>query len=380
MKIEIDNLENIKAHLEKNPDFSHVVVQGLDLRDYENELLARDVHSSVFLGCHMSDEVAISIQKRGGVIFPSLDAMPYRLYRNSLYSPQELSEGYNLGDYKSIAKSRDALVYEHYRCAKENTHKPPVAEALAQRLHDHSIDDALADFLDNDGKPRKVVAIMGGHSMLRTDTSFRKVARIAHKLANLDSSVLVATGGGPGAMEASNLGAFLSNQPIDAIDLAIERLSAAPSYKDEAWWDTALTVINDCQTSPGTSLGIPTWYYGHEPPNLFATHIAKYFSNSLREDGLLTIATHGVIYAPGSAGTIQEVFLDACQNHYGSTGLISPMVFLNTNYWSETKPVYPLLSKLAHDRQYGSLLTALDDEDEIVRFIEEHPPEAVRQD
>ena len=35
--------------------------------------------------------------------------------------------------------------------------------------------------------------------------------------------------------------------------------------------------------------------------------MAKYFSNSLREDGLLAIATHGVVYAPGSAGTTQDV-------------------------------------------------------------------------
>ena len=32
------------------------------------------------------------------------------------------------------------------------------------------------------------------------------------------------------------------------------------------------------------SLGVPTWFYGHEPPNLFATRIAKFFTNALRED------------------------------------------------------------------------------------------------
>ncbi len=61
------------------------------------------------------------------------------------------------------------------------------------------------------------------------------------------------------------------------------------------------------------SIGIPTWLYGHEPPAPFATHIAKYFANSVREDGLLTIAKHGVIFAPGSAGTTQEIFQDATQ-------------------------------------------------------------------
>ena len=58
------------------------------------------------------------------------------------------------------------------------------------------------------------------------------------------------------------------------------------------------------------NLALPTWFYGHEPTNLFSSYIAKYFANSLREDGLLAIARHGVIYAPGSAGTVQEVFMD----------------------------------------------------------------------
>ena len=32
------------------------------------------------------------------------------------------------------------------------------------------------------------------------------------------------------------------------------------------------------------SLGIPTWFYGHEPPNVFCDGIGKYFSNAIRED------------------------------------------------------------------------------------------------
>jgi hypothetical protein len=32
---------------------------------------------------------------------------------------------------------------------------------------------------------------------------------------------------------------------------------------------------------------IPTWFYGYEPPDVFASAMAKYFSNALREDVLL---------------------------------------------------------------------------------------------
>ena len=122
------------------------------------------------------------------------------------------------------------------------------------------------------------------------------------------------------------------------------------------------------------SLAIPTWFYGHEPSNLFSLHIAKYFANSLREDGLLAIARHGVVYAPGSAGTVQEVFMDAAQNHYGTFGAISPMIFLGTDYWMRQKPVYPLLTALAQGRPYADLLALCDDVETVVRFIVEHEP------
>jgi predicted Rossmann-fold nucleotide-binding protein len=119
---------------------------------------------------------------------------------------------------------------------------------------------------------------------------------------------------------------------------------------------------------------VPTWFYGHEPTNLFASHIAKYFANSLREDGMLAIAKHGVVFAPGSAGTIQEVFMDAAQNRYKSYGVQSPMIFLGTKYWTKSKAVYPLVKTLAKDREYEKLVTILDEPDEVVRFIEENRP------
>ena len=111
------------------------------------------------------------------------------------------------------------------------------------------------------------------------------------------------------------------------------------------------------------SLGIPTWLYGHEPPNAFATAIAKYFANSVREDGLLAIAKAGVIYSPGSAGTIQEIFQDACQNHYITQGVASPMVFLGSAYWTVEKTGVPIARRagqgprirqvVAHHRRRG---------------------------
>lgn len=155
-----------------------------------------------------------------------------------------------------------------------------------------------------------------------------------------------------------------------------------PSYKPicntqlydpiDRWLDTAFEVVEKypmIAPEQSQSLGIPTWLYGHEPPTCFALNIAKYFANSVREEGLLAIATCGVVFAPGSAGTIQEIFQDATQNHYNSFGVISPMIFLGEDFWQVEKPVYPLLRRLARGYPYYDLLRISNDRQQIVKWL-----------
>jgi predicted Rossmann-fold nucleotide-binding protein len=255
-------------------------------------------------------------------------------------------------------------------------------DALAFRIHDHAIDDALSDLLtepppsstpSENGRPsgdrRRVVGIMGGHKLQRDDNTFRQVAHIGRLLTR--NGFFVATGGGPGAMEAANLGAHLAGRSASVLDEVVETLAAAPHYEDDAYFDRAYDVL-DRYPDGAESLAIPTWFYGHEPSNLFPSHVAKYFANSIREDGLLAIATYGVIYAPGSAGTIQEVFMDAAQNHYETFGEASPMVFLDSAYWTQTKPVYPLMETLAKETPTDGLLGLHDDAEAVVDEIVAH--------
>jgi predicted Rossmann-fold nucleotide-binding protein len=210
---------------------------------------------------------------------------------------------------------------------------------------------------------------MGGHQLGRDTDTYRQVARIGWRLAQ--NGFLVATGGGPGAMEAANLGAALADYDADAVDDAVDTLAAVPHYEDDAYVDRALDV-RERYPDRTESLAVPTWFYGHEPSNLFPTHVAKYFANSIREDGLLAIATYGVIYAPGSAGTVQEVFMDAAQNHYETFGAASPMVFFDETYWTEEKPVYPLLQTLAEGTPYADELRVTDDVDTVAAAIADH--------
>ena len=122
------------------------------------------------------------------------------------------------------------------------------------------------------------------------------------------------------------------------------------------------------------NLAIPTWFYGHEPSNLFASHIAKYFSNSIREDTLQAICLYGIVYAPGSAGTTQEIFQEAAQNHYGTFGYYSPMIFLGKKRYIEDTALYSVLHQLAVGMPYKDLLYLTDDSELVVDFIEKHPP------
>ena len=99
---------------------------------------------------------------------------------------------------------------------------------------------------------------------------------------------------------------------------------------------------------------MPTWFYGHEPPNFFASHHSKMFFNSLREDGLVTLANKGIIFFEGNAGTVQEVFQDVAQNYYRpARESATPMVFFNTDgYWDRS--CAELTARRARTRRRGA--------------------------
>lgn len=334
-----------------------LAIQGLDLRERRDDLLDNDWPHTVFLGCLMEDAIAHHVHTTGATVFPAFEGIPYNPFRGSLYTSDELREG-----------DLDGAIYEHQ--SKWRKHPPaPILEALAQRVHDHAIDNALDRFLTDH---EKVVAIMGGHGLTRDDDTYKTVVRIARALTR--SGHLVVTGGGPGAMEAGNLGAWLAAHPDEALDQAVEMLSVAVDFSTDSYLEASAAVVAAFPDG-SVSLAIPTWFYGHEPTNDFATAVAKYFSNSIREDGLLAIATHGVVYTPGAAGTVQEVFMDATQNHYNVFGVVSPMVFVDSAFWADDRLAAPLLLRqLAGDRAYGKMIAVCDDPEDVVSFITENPP------
>jgi len=348
-------------------DLTDAVFVDLDLRAHSAWLHSSALDGAFFLGCRLTPDDASHIVRHGGMVFPVLPDLPYKAFRSSLYTAEELLEGYQPGHHHTFfSQARDGAIYRHYKAER----RTDIVGALAHRLHDHSINVALTDYLTQDNRLRRTVGIMGGHSMRRDEPRFATIAELGWKLQR--SGHFVATGGGPGAMEAGNLGAYLAERSANDLGAAVKTLSHAPTYRDVGWFDTALDV-KARHTTGCDSLGVPTWFYGHEPSNLFSSAIAKYFANSVREDGLISLCQGGLVFAPGSAGTIQEIFQDACQNHYGSLGVISPMVFFDRDYWTQEKPVYPLLKELAGGRTYDGLLTIVDSVDECIAFLDTHP-------
>ena len=291
--------------------------------------------------------------------------MPFDIFREQLYSAESLYKGYQPGKPLSFRECYDQQVYQHYLKAGKSATE--IKETLARTLHDHSMTNAMNDFLAQFDE-KQVVGIMGGHGLLCNEEAYRQVVMVSKTLAENDC--LMVSGGGPGAMEATHLGAWMAGRTEKETNDALAILQEAPSYKDIRWLDTALQVMEKYPQEKYVSLGVPTWLYGHEPATPFATHIAKYFDNSIREDSILTIAKGGIIYSPGSAGTMQEIFQEAVQNHYLSFGYASPMIFMNKQYWTEEMPVYRLMQHLVDKGKYKNLLMNLTDSlDEIVKTL-----------
>ncbi len=363
---EIESQKDLKYLLNNSEKkILKVAFQDVDLIENEKKILKFKFTECIFLGCKINEKIKKHIEK-DNFLFPKLK-VPYNIYPNKLYTKESLYGEYEIGKISSYEKTFDKIVYNHFKKTGKEAYS--INETLARRLHDHSITDALYDFLEKYDE-KKVVAIMGGHSLARNTEDYRKIARLSKKLT--EHEYLMASGGGPGAMEATHLGAWFAGRTLEELDNAFKILEKAPTYKDKMWLDTTMQVIEKYPQKKYESLGVPTWLYGHEPPTPLATKIAKYFANSVREDGLLTIAKGGIIFSPGSAGTIQEVFQEVTQNHYLSFGYASPMIFMNKRFWTKETPVYNFIQELVEKGKLKNLILSIcDTVDEIETELRE---------
>jgi hypothetical protein len=193
-------------------------------------------------------------------------------------------------------------------------------------------------------------------------------------------------------MEATHLGALMAGLSNGELRDAAGLLGTVPKLPNtqeivqpngvvdldlvaalHAWWAPAVRVMRKYEQRGSDSLAVPTWHYGHEPTSPLAKHVAKYFLNSIREDVLLAVASAGVVFSPGRAGTLQEVFQGAARNCYHHA--FAPMVFWDERFWTELLPVRPLLEGLfiglngMPKEEFDAKVLITSDVDEAVAFL-----------
>lgn len=356
---EIETLEEFDATVSARGTLAGYRVQAVDLTDRTRELLTTDTAGAVFLGCAMREDADGKVRADGALVFPPVPGLPFDPYRGLVYSPDELfaslADGYEA--------TPDALAYAWFQRTKADR---DIYASMLRSVHDDSVSDALDELLSG----ARVVGVMGGHAMARGTEEYAGAARLGRELAR--AGFTVATGGGPGAMEAANLGAYAAPFDDEMLTESLELLGKTPHFTPSiTQWATAAFEVRTRRPQGGRSVGIPTWFYGHEPPNAFASHIAKYFANATREDGLLARSNAGVVFLPGAAGTVQEIFDNATPNYYESRGEPTPMVLVDRGHWTEKLPAWPLLRSLARGRSMEARI-------ELVDRIEE-APEALKR-
>lgn len=307
--------------------------------------------------------------------------------RDRLYSVDELLAGFVASRPQSYAETVDFKIYLQYVTAGRYA-PTDYFTAMMEAVHDNAIREATQDYLKA-MSAKAAVAFMGGHDLPRTSPVYSQVAWLARDLAR--GGFLPISGGGPGAMEATHLGALHQNAGPRALSRALAELAEFPTLpakleevvapdgkinrrmvsQAHAWLLPACRIRQRIR-NPGASLAIPTWLYGHEPTTPLATQIAKYFQNSIREDRLLAVATHGIIYVEGRAGTLQEIFQDAAQNYYRIQGEFSPMIFFGLRQWTQTLPVVPLLKTLFTAEDFERYVCVTDEPAAVLRFLRGH--------
>lgn len=359
---DVHSASELTQLLESGTALSGVRIQAVDLTDVAASLCARqDVRGLAVFGGVVPGALLVHLVSRGAIVFPTDTRAPIDTYRAALYQPEELYAGLEEG----YARTPDARAHGWFRDGRI-AHDALVTATRA--LHDDAMSDAFIELVGD----RSVVGVMGGHALARGSDGYRLAAALGRDLGVRGH--VVVTGGGPGAMEAVNLGAFACHGSTATMDEALAIVAAVPDFTGIESWARSGFAAREVldHACPGTprSIGVPTWFYGHEPPNVFCDGIAKYFSNALREDLLLGHANAGIIVLPGAAGTVQEIFQALTPLYYAQPDAPLPrLVLVGAEHWSRRIPVMDAVSALARGRAMAEHVHLVDTVEEAAALL-----------
>ena len=179
-RLEFETLDKLEHHLSNSTDLTKAIFQSLDLTKVGPLLARATLRDNILLGCKFNDDVLRPFDRP--LIFPQLPDLPFNPYRSLLYTPEELLGGYQIGDVESYKNTIDGASYYHY-LENRGAASMDAYVTLARRLHDHAMTDALQEYIVG----KKVVAIMGGHSVKRDDPVYLKIARLSRELIHAGS-------------------------------------------------------------------------------------------------------------------------------------------------------------------------------------------------
>ncbi|CAL9367388.1 hypothetical protein SUDANB105_00791 [Streptomyces sp. enrichment culture] len=328
------------------------------------QLAGRPHHRTAFLGCPMDSQAESELRKAGALVLSSAPELPFNPYRLDLYTSAELLQGIEGMPYEQTPDAR----------VREWAHKVAdtvgVHDGILKGLHDSAMTAALHRYVAG----KRIVGIMGGHSLNRGTDGFAAAARLGRTLAR--HGFVVGTEGGPGAMEAANLGAYLADADDHVLDSALGRLAAIPDVEPSVtdWARSAFEVrdLHPAGAHSTASLGVAPWtnVYGEDPANAFTTVMAKFLTRTLEDFGVLGLANAGLVFLPGAAGTVQEIFEAAMPSYY-TDGPIRPIILVGKEHWTTKLPAWALLSALGEGRRLGGRISLVDDVESAVALLRE---------
>lgn len=103
--------------------------------------------------------------------------IPYQVFSQSLYTRETLLNDFDASDPNSKDRTYDRLTYRHF-VEKGKVVAEPL-ELMTRALHDQSMAAAVDHFLRN-WNTHRIVGVMGGHALARTDITYRKIVLLSN--------------------------------------------------------------------------------------------------------------------------------------------------------------------------------------------------------